>query len=148
MSVRKRVTIWVLAISALIGLLVVGAIHLERRTRVDPGALDPHPGPLVLDRQGRVLYLGSAPGGSRRVKLPPGPLPPLVAAAFIAAEDQRFRIHPGVDPLAVVRAALSNLQAGRVVSGASTITQQLARLTYPGPRTWSRKVVEMGRSLR
>ncbi|MDD2904592.1 MAG: transglycosylase domain-containing protein, partial [Syntrophales bacterium] len=57
-------------------------------------------------------------------------------------------IHPGVDPLAVVRAACSNLQAGRVVSGASTITQQLARLTYPGPRTWSRKVVEMGRSLR
>jgi penicillin-binding protein 1C len=72
----------------------------------------------------------------------------LVAAAFVAAEDQRFWEHPGVDLVAVGRAALSNLRAGRIVSGASTITQQLARLTYPGPRTWSRKVVEMGRSLR
>jgi penicillin-binding protein 1C len=72
----------------------------------------------------------------------------LVAKAFVAAEDQRFWEHPGVDLVAVIRAALSNLRAGRIVSGASTITQQLARLTYPGPRTWSRKVVEIGRSLR
>lgn len=137
-----------LAVAALVGLLITGGLYLERRTRVDPAALDPQAGPLVLDRLGRVLFLGPAPDGSRLVKLPPGPLPPLVVAAFVAAEDQRFREHPGVDPLAVVRAALSNLRAGRVVSGASTITQQLARLTYPGPRTWSRKLVEMGRSLR
>ncbi|MBI4644696.1 MAG: penicillin-binding protein 1C, partial [Deltaproteobacteria bacterium] len=97
---------------------------------------------------GGILFLGPAAGGSRVVKLPSGPLPALVAAAFVAAEDQRFWEHPGVDLVAVVRAACSNLRAGRVVSGASTITQQLARLTYPGPRTWSRKVVEMGRSLR
>ncbi len=127
--------------------LAAGGILWVRLTPVDLAALDPRPGPLVLDRQDRLLFLGTGPGGSRMVKLPPGPLPPLVSAAFVAAEDQRFWEHPGVDPAAVVRAALSNIKAGRVVSGASTITQQLARLTSPGPRTWSRKVVEMGRSL-
>ena len=137
-----------LAVFALAGLLILGAFWLESLTRVDPAALDPQPGPLVLDRQGNVLYLGLAPGGSRVVKLPPGPLPDLLVKAFVAAEDQRFWEHPGVDLQAVVRAGLSNLWAGRIVSGASTITQQLARLAYPGPRTWSRKALEMGRSLR
>lgn len=137
-----------LAVLTLAGFLAAGVLHLERLSRVDPVGLDPRAGPLVLDRQGRILFLGPGPGGSRLVKLPPGPLPQLVAAAFMAAEDQRFREHPGIDPVAVLRAALSNLSAGRVVSGASTITQQLARLTCPGPRTWSRKAVEMLRSLR
>ncbi len=137
-----------LAIGVLAALLAAGGLYLERLTRLDPAALAPRPGPLVLDRQDRVLYLGPASDGSRMAQLPPGPLPPLVAAAFVAAEDQRFWEHPGVDLIAVIRAALSNLGAGRIVSGASTITQQLARLTHPGPRTWSRKVAEMGRSLR
>jgi penicillin-binding protein 1C len=137
-----------LAIGVLAALLAAGGLYLERLTRLDPAALDPRPGPLVLDRQDRVLYLGPASDGSRMVQLPPGPLPPLVAAAFVAAEDQRFWEHPGVDLLAVIRAVGNNLWAGRIVSGASTITQQLARLTHPGPRTWSRKVAEMGRSLR
>ena len=137
-----------LVLVVLVGFFVAGALYLERLTRVDFGTLNPQAGPLVLDRQGRVLFLGPGARGSRVVQLPPGPLPKLAAAAFVAAEDQRFWSHHGVDFLAVVRAAGSNLQAGRVVSGASTITQQLARLTYPGPRTWSRKIVEMGRSLR
>jgi penicillin-binding protein 1C len=135
-------------LAALAVLIIGGTLILEPLTRVDWAALDPQAGPLILERQDRILFLGSAPGGSRAVKLPLGPLPAQVAAAFVAAEDQRFWEHPGVDLVAVVRATLSNLKARRVVSGASTITQQLARLTYPGPRTWSRKVVEMLRSLR
>ena len=71
-----------------------------------------------------------------------------MAAAFVAAEDQRFWGHPGIDPLAILRAAVSNLSRGRIVSGASTLTQQLARLTYPGPRSYYRKLVEVCRSLR
>jgi penicillin-binding protein 1C len=72
----------------------------------------------------------------------------MVASAFVAAEDQRFWRHPGVDAVAVLRATGQNLAAGRIVSGASTLTMQLARLTYPGPRTLRRKAVEMLRSLR
>ena len=61
-------------------------------------------------------------------------------AAFLAAEDRRFRRHHGVDIRAAARAAWSNLKAGRVVSGGSTITMQVARMLRPAPRTWSGKV--------
>ena len=55
-------------------------------------------------------------------------LPPTLVAATLAAEDARFRSHLGVDPVAMVRAAWSNVRAGRVVQGGSTITQQVAKL--------------------
>ena len=102
----------------------------------------------MLDCQGRILRLGLEAQGRKLIKLPPGALPDKVAAAFVAAEDQRFWRHPGVDPLAVLRAFTGNLSSGRITSGASTITMQLARLTYPGRRTYYRKLVEMLRSLR
>lgn len=129
-------------------LLIALGWHLEAASRFDPQSLAPTPGPLVLDRQGRMLRLGADAGARRLMKLPPGELPEMAAAAFVAAEDQGFWTHPGIDPLAVARAALSNVSASRIVSGASTITMQLARLTYPGPRTYYHKVVEMVRSLR
>lgn len=132
----------------LAGALVVAGLGLEAASRLDPAALAPVPGPLVLDRHGQILRLAPDSQGRKAVRLPPGPLPPLVVAAFLAAEDQRFWQHPGVDGVAVLRAAGQDLAAWRIVSGASTITQQLARLIYPGPRSLARKVVEMARSLR
>ena len=129
-------------------MLAGGALYLEAVSRFDPTALAPAPGPLVLDRHGRILRLVPGSQGLRTVKLPAGELPRLVVDAFIAAEDQRFWQHPGVDLPAVVRAAGQNLAAGHIVSGASTLTMQLARLTYPGPRTYRRKTEEMLRSLR
>ncbi len=54
-------------------------------------------------------------------------LPKYVPAAFIAIEDRRFYHHPGFDPIGIARAAVRNVQAGRIVGGGSTITQQLAR---------------------
>src|SRR3989339_1486138 len=132
------------ALLALIGL----AWHFEAASRLNPEALELKPGPLVLDRTGRVLRLAPEAQGGKLVTLPDGGVPPLVAAAFVASEDQRFWRHPGVDPLAILRAAKSNISRGRIVSGASTLTQQLARLTYPGPRSYYRKIVEVCRSLR
>ena len=69
-------------------------------------------------------------------------IPWRVAAATVAIEDRRFWDHSGVDLRSVVRAALQNLDSGEVVSGASTLTMQVARMQDPGPRTYSRKVVE------
>jgi penicillin-binding protein 1C len=132
------------ALLTLIGL----AWHFEAASRFNPEALELRPGPLVLDRTGRVLRLAPEAQGGKLVTLPDGGVPPLVAAAFVASEDQRFWRHPGIDPLAILRAARSNLSRGRIVSGASTLTQQLARLTYPGPRSYYRKIVEVCRSLR
>jgi penicillin-binding protein 1A len=67
-----------------------------------------------------------------------------VPAAFIAIEDQRFRWHPGFDPVGMVRAAVANMRAGRVVQGGSTITQQLAKNLFLTPdQTLRRKVQEL-----
>jgi penicillin-binding protein 1A len=73
-------------------------------------------------------------------------LPPRLIQAVLAAEDTRFFTHDGVDAQAVVRAALANYRAGRVVEGASTITQQVARNLLPEDighaRTLRRKIRE------
>jgi penicillin-binding protein 1C len=67
--------------------------------------------------------------------------------ALIALEDQRFYSHAGVDPIAIARAATSNVLSLRRVSGGSTITMQLARLLEPRPRTIRSKLIEMFRAL-
>ncbi len=69
-------------------------------------------------------------------------LPPRVVAATLAIEDRRFWMHPGVDPIGVVRALGQNIKHGERISGASTLAMQVARLQHPGPRTYSRKLVE------
>lgn len=63
-------------------------------------------------------------------------------------EDKRFAAHPGVDLVAVVRAIWQNLRAGQVVSGASTLSMQVARLRHPRPRTWWAKIQEAHTALR
>lgn len=67
-------------------------------------------------------------------------LPEQLTNAFIAAEDQRFYQHNGVDYIAIVRATIENIKAGEVVQGGSTITQQLAKNVFlTNDRTFSRK---------
>ncbi len=73
-------------------------------------------------------------------------IPPLIKAAAQAAEDRRFPYHPGVDPLALARAAWQNVRAGRVISGGSTLTMQLARLERPAKRTLWAKIRETSRA--
>jgi len=146
-TTRRRRSLRGLAL-LLVAFMAGGAVYLERASRFEPAALKPVPGPLVLDRQGQILRLAPGPQGQRMVKLPQGQISKLVAQAFIAAEDQRFWHHPGMDVTAIIRAAGQNLAAGHVISGASTLTMQLARLAYPGPRTYGRKLVEVLRSLR
>lgn len=99
----------------------------------------------VLANDGTELRV-TAPGGERRLPLPLGEFAPSLVAAVIAAEDERFREHSGVDWIAVGRAALSNLVSGRVVSGASTLTMQLVRIAEPRPRHIGSKVVEAFRA--
>ncbi len=70
-------------------------------------------------------------------------LPPFVPKILLAAEDQRFYEHFGIDLLGLSRAMLANLAAGRVVQGGSTITQQLAKnLFFSLQKTFSRKFLE------
>jgi penicillin-binding protein 1C len=69
-------------------------------------------------------------------------VPPHVIDAVLAAEDKRFYSHRGIDWLATGRAAFAGLTHGRIVSGASTITQQLVKISQRRPRTFRAKIIE------
>ena len=70
-------------------------------------------------------------------------IPPHVRQAFISAEDKNFYRHPGVDPVAILRAVVANVKRGKIHQGASTITQQLARNLFLTPdRSLKRKIKE------
>jgi penicillin-binding protein 1C len=102
---------------------------------------------LVLDRDGRVLRAYTTRDGAWRLPADLTQIDRRFLRFLLAYEDQRFRTHPGVDALAAARAGWQAISHGRVVSGASTLTMQLARLMEPNPRTLSAKLSEMGRAL-
>ncbi|MBF0199949.1 MAG: PBP1A family penicillin-binding protein [Desulfamplus sp.] len=79
----------------------------------------------------------------RRILIPLSEMPENLKNAFVAAEDSRFREHVGVDPMGIVRAFIKNLQAGTIVQGGSTITQQVTKSFFLTPeRTYERKLKE------
>ncbi len=101
-----------------------------------------------VDREGAPLKELRAGDGARARFAPIDDLGDRVVVALLAAEDQRFFRHPGVDPIAMIRAAAQGVAARRVVSGASTITQQLGRVVAPHPRTFGGKLREIALALR
>ena len=102
----------------------------------------------ILDRNGNVIYEIIDPNAGRRTYVPLEKISPYLIAATIATEDKEYYNHPGYDPVAVARAFWQNYTAGDIVSGASTITQQLARMlllddTERYTRTYERKTREI-----
>ncbi len=78
-----------------------------------------------------------------RILTPIDQVPKKMIEAFVASDDDRFFEHSGVDPYGIVRAFWTNLQAGHVVQGASTITQQVTKALLLSPeRTYDRKIKE------
>jgi penicillin-binding protein 1C len=104
-------------------------------------------GTEVLDREGRPLALLPAAGGVWRFRADPRRVSPLLLDLLITIEDRRFRLHPGVDPIALARAIGQLIRTGRVVSGGSTLAMQAARLLEPRPRTIGAKLLEIARAL-
>ncbi len=101
---------------------------------------------LVLDRHGQV-YTRLA--GEHRRTVPLSGISPWFLRAVIAREDSRFRQHFGVDPIGIARALGSNLAAGGIRQGGSTLTQQLARNSFPlGGQNIHRKILEAVLALR
>jgi penicillin-binding protein 1C len=137
-------------------LLAVVALGLWLRCGPLPAGLlddDRRPSTLVVDRHGEPLYEARSTSGLRSNALEASAIPQSLAAATIAAEDVRFRWHPGIDPIAVARALLRDARAGRIVEGGSTITQQvadllLARLDGHRGRGWRHKLREAVIALR
>ncbi len=100
----------------------------------------------VLDREGQLLRAVTAPDERWRFAVTPEEVSPLYRSMLLAYEDKRFEEHGGVDLLAVGRAFWQMIEAGRVVSGASTLTMQVARLLEPRPRGLLAKAIEAFRA--
>jgi penicillin-binding protein 1A len=102
---------------------------------------------VILDRTGREI---AALRPTELVEpLPAGDLPSTLVAVILASEDRRFYQHHGVDPNGLLRAVVTNLKAGSVVEGGSTITQQLVKNEVVGTsRTYERKIREALLALR
>jgi len=101
---------------------------------------------LVLDRHGQV-YTRLA--GENRRTVPLDQVSPYFIQAVIAREDSRFMSHFGIDPVGITRAAAANLAAGGIRQGGSTLTQQLARNSFPlGGQNAHRKILEAALAVR
>ena len=103
--------------------------------------------PRVTDRSGRVLLQVVGEDDHWRFPVSLEDVSPWLIKATVAAEDERFYSHGGVDPVAIGRASLQNLESQRVVSGASTLTMQLCRMLDPQPRSLTAKLIESTRAL-
>lgn len=99
-------------------------------------------GLAVVDRKGNLLRLFPDSKGTFTLWRTRDQIPPVMRDAAIAAEDRRFFSHWGFDPVAIARAAYTNIQRGKTVSGASTITQQVVRMIRPRSRTYAAKIIE------
>jgi penicillin-binding protein 1C len=103
--------------------------------------------PLVIDQHDQWLHAFATQDGRWRFAADLDEIDPVFIERLVMVEDKRFWRHGGVDPTAILRAGISAVKAGRIVSGASTITMQTARLLEPRPRTLGSKAIEMLRAL-
>ncbi len=102
---------------------------------------------IVVARDGTPLRAFPTAHGTWRYPVSLDEVSPRYLEALIGFEDRRFMHHPGVDPIALGRALAQALRHGRVVSGGSTLTMQVARLIEPIPRTPAGKLKQVVRAL-
>ena len=112
--------------------------------------LDKHfaTGGAFTDRDGRFLRIIPDEREAISIYIPLASHTQELIDAVLLAEDRGFYEHPGVSPMAILRAAWQNLTNNRIVSGASTISQQLIRVVKPRPRILSTKISEALMALR
>jgi penicillin-binding protein 1A len=148
---RRRRARWLgailygLLLGCLLGGLGIGAYiyYLYLKDLPDISSIKEYRPPVVTRvyaRDGRQMGEFYA---ERRIEVPYSRLPRHLILAFVAAEDARFFEHPGVDVFGIVRAFFRNLEAGEIVQGGSTITQQLVkRILLTSEKSFGRKIKE------
>jgi penicillin-binding protein 1C len=124
------------------------AVAVARKPLPAALARAPEASVVITDRGGRVLYQARTRSGALLMPVRVEDVSPWVVPALLAAEDARYYRHPGADPVAIVRAIAQLVVERRVVSGASTLTQQLARNVEPRPRNALGKLGEIVTALR
>ncbi|MCP4536327.1 MAG: PBP1A family penicillin-binding protein [Chloroflexi bacterium] len=133
-------------------LLILATVGVTRWLTVDLPAPDQlyertaAPSTRIYDRNGRLLYEILDPHGGAHTPVPLTQIPTACASATVATEDASFYTNPGVDGWAIIRALWINLRGGEILSGGSTITQQLARNLLLSPE--ERIEISLERKLR
>lgn len=127
-------------------MLVIGFLVLDRSYPLDLSRYQTL-STEILDDQDQPLRLYLSADGYLRLPVRPDQVDPNYIRMLIAYEDKRFYQHYGVDPLALIRAAGQAISNGRIVSGASTLTMQVAKLLEPRPRTLGSKLIDIFRAL-
>lgn len=130
---------WLLYHAAVLLSLAAFPLPIER--------LDQRYSTVHLGSRGELLRISLSGDDAYRIRLRLDDISPDLVRGFLRYEDAGFYRHPGVDPLALVRAAAANVRAGRVVSGGSTITMQIAKLMEPKRRTIGAKIIEALRAI-
>lgn len=136
--------------AGLLILVAAGIAALDALDRAYPPPLEAHSerSVEVVDRDGHLLRVYAVADGRWRLGVDLAAIDPAFLDMLVAYEDRRFRAHFGIDPLALLRAAGQFVTNGRIVSGGSTITMQLARLIEPREaRSMGAKLRQMARAL-
>ncbi|EJJ28035.1 penicillin-binding protein 1C [Rhizobium sp. CF142] len=140
------------AIGTAAGIIIAGAglFVLDAADRAYPPPLEQAEAvsPEVLDSDGQLLRAFATPEGRWRLKTDVSDVDSQFTRMLVAYEDQRFYEHSGIDVWALGRAALQFVSNGRIVSGASTLSMQVARLIEPREsRSFSAKLLQIMRAV-
>ncbi len=136
--------------TALVGLIAINALWLALIGAVYAVPLPARTADWSVSveyRDGQPAYVFLTGDEKWRLPVTLDRVDPKYIAALVALEDKRFYSHAGVDPIAILRAAWTDVIERRRVSGGSTLSMQLARLYEPRPRTIRSKLVEMFRAM-
>ncbi len=137
-SIRSRPRLW--ALGGVVVMALLALVAPFPRSLMQPGS---QTAVQITDRGGRPLYEVRDVQSGSYAYLPLQDMPRPIIDAFLSVEDRDFYLHNGFSPFAIVRAAWQNITAGYVVSGGSTITQQLVRLRmHPQTRSVPYKMLE------
>ena len=141
--VIATITKWIWR-SALLGICLVVLLQTAaENTPLPDEYLDSYPASrIITDSHGNTLIRKISTEDTRHRPIPLSRMSRYLILATIAAEDNRFHDHRGIDTLAVCRAMAQNTSSRRVVSGASTLTMQLCRMAEDRPRTFKSKLIE------
>jgi len=142
-KISKKLKIFLIFLISLILIILI----LHKLFPIPKEKLFPETSKIVYFKNGKVARIFLTSDDKLRFFLPYKKIPQEVRKIFILSEDKYFFYHPGVNPLSIARAIISNIKKGKIVSGGSTITMQIARMIEPKKRNLKSKIIEALRAI-